>query len=273
MRCPLCSKEAKTSQGLTKHLMGGVRYGGHELNKADALQQVVRAAHVSGPPAGAPPVKLPNIAHDSSVPDRVKSGFLYSALARVVDNKDLPKYQFERVIDAFLGSFLPDIVAAVDGGSIELVAQEFPLKKPDSFQSTNMDYVLFRHDDPKREGAWIFLELKTDPRSLRVVQDAIYTRILDRDTTMTSLIEDVRAISGRSSQPAKYHELLGRFEGYRLDRPLEVMYLAPARHELPGYDGVFRSITFADLRQIELEDFAGEWGVFKELVLPTFPAS
>ena len=272
MRCPLCQKETKTSQGLTKHLMGGTRYGGHELDRTNALQKVALAANA--PVAPSPPAlrDLPGLVRDNDVPAEVKGSFLYSALARVVDNKDLPKYQFERVIDAFLGGFLPGIVSDIDGGDVELVAQEFPLKKPGSFQSTNMDYVLFRGDEPERKGAWIFLELKTDSRSVRGVQDEIYERVLGPSQTMLSLIEDVRAISEHSSQPLKYKELLGRFDGYPFDRGIEVMYLAPDRHELPGYEGSFRSIAFADLQIVEIEDFAGEWGVFKELVLPLFPS-
>jgi hypothetical protein len=197
-------------------------------------------------------------------------GVLYAALARVVGNKELPKYQFERVIDAFLGSFLADIVEHYTGGEVNLVAQEFPLKKPDSFQSTNMDYVLFRRDEPGRAGVWVSLELKTDPRSLRDVQDEIYARVLDAGT-MASLVNDVRQIAPRSSQREKYHTLLTRFDGYPLDRPIELVYLAPGRHELSGYEGRFTSISFGQLNNVEVDDFAGEWGVFKELVLPLFP--
>ena len=133
-----------------------------------------------------------------------------------------------------------------------------------------MDYVLFRHDEASRAGAWIFLELKTDPRSVRGVQDQIYADILD-SAAMPALIDDVRSIAARSNQPAKYEALHSRFDGYPLDREIEVMYLAPDKHQLPGYKGRFTSLTFADLDALEVADYAGEWGVFKELVLPAFP--
>jgi hypothetical protein len=269
MRCPLCEKEAKTSQGLTKHLRGGTRYGGHELSDLDAVAKVAEAAKAPH----APKVErqhLQTIVTTRSVTPKQRSGFVYAALHRLVANKDLPKYQFERIIDGFLGMFLADIVEEIEKAErVELVAQEFPLKKPGSFQSTNMDYVLFRNDEGGRPGAWIFLELKTDRRSLRGVQDQIYADILDM-AAMAQLVDDVRAIASRSSQAGKYEALLSRFQGYPLDRPIEVMYLAPDRHELNGYEGRFTSLTFADLEGVEVDDYAGEWGVFKELVLPLF---
>lgn len=75
--------------------------------------------------------------------------------------------------------FLADIVESHQKAHVDLLAQELPLKKPGSFQSTTMDYILFRHDEQGRDGAWIFLELKTDSRSVRGVQDQIYADILD----------------------------------------------------------------------------------------------
>jgi hypothetical protein len=269
MRCPLCGKEAKTARGLTKHLMGGERYGGHELPEQEALMRVEEAASAPAIP-DVEPQELTTIAVEQQPNPEQRSGFVYAALRRLVANKDLPKYQFERIIDGFLGMFLADIVEHVQTAQrVDLVAQEFPLKKPGTYQSTNMDYVLFRHDEDSRTGAWIFLELKTDPRSVRGTQDQIYADILDR-AAMPALIDDVRSITARSSQSAKYQALLSRFDGYRLDREIEVMYLAPDKHQLPGYEGRFTSLTFDDLERIEVDDYAGEWGVFKELVLPAF---
>lgn len=36
MQCPYCTKMAKTERGIVKHLMGTVRYGGHELSEREA---------------------------------------------------------------------------------------------------------------------------------------------------------------------------------------------------------------------------------------------
>src|SRR2546430_1095439 len=61
-------------------------------------------------------------------------GFLKSAMLHIVNNKQLPKYSFERSVDAFLGVFLPEIVSQLwqPPMDAELVAQEFPLKKDGS---------------------------------------------------------------------------------------------------------------------------------------------
>ena len=71
-------------------------------------------------------------------------GFLESAMMHVVNNKQLPKYSFERSVDAFLGVFLPEIVSQLWHPSMEaeLVAQEFPLEKDEGNKSTNVDYLL-----------------------------------------------------------------------------------------------------------------------------------
>jgi hypothetical protein len=123
MQCPLCGKVTKTERGLTKHLTGGRRYGGHELMPTEAIRRAADAAAVELPadPTGG------ELAADALVdlPPEVKAGFLFQALARLVDNKDLPKYQFERAIDGFLGAFLPGILESVVGGDVTLVAQSF----------------------------------------------------------------------------------------------------------------------------------------------------
>lgn len=270
MNCPLCGKEAKTARGLTKHLMGGERYGGHELAEPEALSRVAEATSAPTVPEIEPQELTAIAIEERPTPDQ-RAGFVYAALRRLVANKDLPKYQFERIIDGFLGMFLADIVKHIQNAQrVDLVAQEFPLKKPGTFQSTNMDYILFRYDEESRPGAWVFLELKTDSRSVRSVQDEIYADILDM-ASMPELMDDVSSITARSSQAAKYLSLYSRFDGYPLEREIEVMYLAPDKHHLPGYEGRFTSLTFADLESVEVDDYAGEWGVFKELVLPVFP--
>lgn len=85
---------------------------------------------------------------------------------------------------------------------------------------------------------------------------------------MTELMDDVREISSVSTQRTKNMKLLDRFSGYPLDRPIEFVYLAPQPHPISQFDGPYRSITFTELEDVELDDNAGEWGVFKELVLP-----
>ena len=283
MVCPMCGKETKTGRGLAKHLSGGIRYGGHEVPDTDALGVVAAQAEVPIQ-AISPMQKPPPAIERRDLPPDAQAAFLYGALVRVVDNKDLPKYQFERVIDAFLGSFMPGIIGWAVGGSVELVAQEFPIRKPANNQSTNMDYVLFRQDEPGRPGTWLFVELKTDPSSVETSQALIYAeRVVGR--TMAALVEDVRRIRDASSKRPKYDELLGRFDGYPLDRGIGIIYLSPVRHTasqllpvdtppatIAAFDGSLQSVTFEDLVGVELADHAVEWDLFQELVLPRLRA-
>jgi hypothetical protein len=85
---------------------------------------------------------------------------------------------------------------------------------------------------------------------------------------MRNLLDEVATIRTVTRVREKYDELIGRFEGLEVDRPIGIVYLSPVRHRLPGVQGTFHSITFEELRGLELADFAGEWTLFRTLVLP-----
>ena len=133
MKCPLCGKAPiQTEHGLRKHLMGTLSYGGHELSDAKADDYVAVAAGrralrdlPDGAPAPAartpaPPaavVAAPTLPPAPSVlPPSHGRPFLDSVLSTLTTFKALPKYQFERRIDAFLSVFLPEILARHLGG-------------------------------------------------------------------------------------------------------------------------------------------------------------
>lgn len=199
----------------------------------------------------------------------------------VVNNKQLPKYSFERSVDAFLGVFLPGIVSQLwqPPMKAELVAQEFPLKKDGSNQSTNVDYLL--HLSGVQE-SWVFLELKTDLSSHRDNQAAVYAKKL-LDASMEALLNDVETIEGASKKKTKYASLLARFAGY--DRPLcgdvTIAYLAPrhvtAEDLLPkksppgqvlAFSKVLKSWTFAQLSEVSSVPYPDAWELFNRHVVP-----
>ncbi len=93
--------------------------------------------------------------------------------ARLREWSRFPKYSLERRIDIFLTPFLAPFLSARMEAPVTLVAPEFPIKLESSNQSVNVDYLLRRDG---RAPAWIFLELKTDARSLRDEQLAHYLR-------------------------------------------------------------------------------------------------
>jgi hypothetical protein len=202
-------------------------------------------------------------------------------MLHVANNKQLPKYSFERSVDAFLGVFLPEIVAQLwdPAVTVELVAQEFPLKKSANNQSTNVDYLL--HLSGMGE-TWLFLELKTDLSSHRDHQAAIYAEKLV-NASMNALVDDVATIASASTKKAKYTSLLSRFDGY--SRPLSgdvaIAYLAPrqvsakgllpksvAPKQVSAFSDILRSWTFDQLRQVSSRLYPDAWDLFKLHIVP-----
>jgi hypothetical protein len=185
---------------------------------------------------------------------------LFGVLAR---NKPLPKYQFERRVDIFLTMFLEEIFYELFGWQVELVVPEFPLKKADNNQSTNVDHLLFRHGDEER---WLFFELKTDRLSVRDNQMAIYREAMDKG--MLALIEDLSPIrkATHARNREKYDLLVERLTVFPLNRPIELVYLAPSPVAMLN-DGE-HSVTFAQLYDLELKRYPEVWELVRTVILP-----
>jgi len=263
MNCPICGIVAKRSQGLHRHLVGTRPYGGHELTGGEAAFAVAAVVAADQQSASS------------------SDAYLEQALANLVANKKLPKYQFERAVDAFLGVFLPAIVEQLTPatGPVRLVAQEFPLKKPDSNQSTNVDYVLF--DAGNDVMPWIFLELKTDSGSMKDSQALIYAQRLPT-ATMSQLLDDVRGIMGVSKVPAKYAALLERFTGFEdHDGHARAVYLTPGEASLAdllpegtdpritaSFGQILSCVTFSSLGHVHLDSYPEAWALFIGRVVP-----
>ena len=87
-------------------------------------------------------------------------------LSRLTITRGFPKYELERGIDPFMSVFLGPILDAALGGTHTWIAQEFPLKKANNRQSTNIDYVFLREQQDATPAVWRFVELKTDSHVL-----------------------------------------------------------------------------------------------------------
>lgn len=162
--------------------------------------------------------------------------------ARLREWSRFPKYSLERRIDIFLTPFLAPFLSARMEAPVTLVAPEFPIKLESSNQSVNVDYLLRRDG---RSPAWLFLELKTDPRSLRDEQRAHYLRAKAKG--MGKVLADLDPIR-KATLPVhrpKYDELRRAVDesGPPMDQ-IDIVYLSP---ESPAPDGV---IWFS------LQDFA-----------------
>ncbi len=192
--------------------------------------------------------------------------FLLDFFSTIASNKELPKYQFERRVDAVLAIFLPDILAATYGWRIEVVVPEFPIKRADSNQTTNADYALFRHSGPSIRAAWILFELKTDATSIRDIQLRTYLKA--REKGMRGLRRELEAVREATKHRQKYARLLERVDTFPVDAPIEILYLTPGNSgdELQ-HDGV-HVLGFGDLTDLRLPNYTEAWDAFRAAVLP-----
>jgi hypothetical protein len=189
---------------------------------------------------------------------------LFSTLAA---NKALPKYQFERRVDAMLGLFLPELLLKVCGWQIDVVLPEFPIKKSDCNQSTNVDYLLYRRRGESGVGpAWIFFELKTDVGSVCDAQLDIYLAAMQRG--FAQLRRELEQIIAASKATPKYELVTRRLQGYPEDGPIELVYLHPGYLHISSCPANVHLLRFCDLQDLTLEHHAEVWDMFRRLVLP-----
>jgi hypothetical protein len=170
-------------------------------------------------------------------------------LQRLTDWACFPKYQLERRLDIFLTPFIEQFVGQhLEPGvefQAELVAPEFPLlarldpkrKQPNrrsrkpSALTVNADYLLYARPKSGGPARWVFLELKTDPRSFKTSQLRLYE--IARDRKMVQLVKDLEEVGSASDQEDKYHHLrkklakddAGRARSF--SAPIQIAYLAP----------------------------------------------
>jgi len=162
--------------------------------------------------------------------DPDQSAGLASSLEEIFRRLDawraFPKYALERRLDIFLTPFLEPYLSQRMEAPVVLVAPEFPLKRDGSAQSTNVDYLLHRGGG---RPAWVFLELKTDARSLSDEQLATY--VAARQRGFQAVVDDIeRDILPNTRQREKYRLLLEtvRSAGSLADA-IEIAYLSPER--------------------------------------------
>lgn len=182
----------------------------------------------------------------------------------------LPKVQVERVVGPVLGMFLPDALGpclgalgATDG--YEVVAPEFPLRRADNNQSTNVDWLLVH----RGLGLVVLVELKTDRGSMRDEQHTVYSAACTRITQANAgfLLDDLRVIRDASACDAKYDAFLA------MCAPFEAMltaahraalvWLVPQGTPVPTAAETV-TVNFCDLPPEVRGELAGEWPRVRE---------
>lgn len=143
------------------------------------------------------------------------------AIKRLKENKDIPKYQFERAVDVMISPFLEEWLSFKLKKKVTHVINEFPIKKDDNNQSTNVDYLMRSGDE------WIFIELKTDLGSLRENQVEFYKKAVN--TGAQKLHSDLKDISKASKQKDKYKYLIEKTSNP--PNTVHVIFLTPPEND------------------------------------------
>jgi hypothetical protein len=133
----------------------------------------------------------------------------------IQENKKFPSYQTERRIDIFLNLFLEDILSnkikkKEKNVTIEFIAPEYPLKKKDTNQSTNIDYLCVKKIKEEIKEV-ILVELKTDFASFNEEQFEIYVDYKENSVWRDSIKEIIQIATSKGMgyyKRIKYFHLL-----------------------------------------------------------------
>ncbi len=187
-------------------------------------------------------------------------------LNRLEDWRGFPKYALERRLDIFLTPFVAPYLAARMGAPVELVAPGFPLKRDEDARSTNVDYLLHR-GGPRP--AWLFLELKTDCRSMRRKGPQLAIYLAAKERGFADIVGDIeRDILPNTRHRPKYQRLLKavtepRGNGNVLRDEIEVVYLSP---KAPTKDRRVAWYSFSDFASWTPSTHRQLWERMKPLV-------
>lgn len=264
-KCPHCYIQAKTIHGLKKHLSGTYKYGGHELSEFEINEIIFNLTNSNSVLTKVSSLSNPNIS--VTKPENYYGEFIYDLFLSMLKNKDIPKYQFERRIDTIFELFLPDFLSQYYQGKVEFVVPEFPLKKDNNSQSTNVDY-LFHLTKENGANKWVMVELKTDHDSISLNQLETYCKSIK--IGMNKIIEDLLVIRNNSLKKHKYNLLIDRIEKYNSNCSLEVIYISPFDTGLVNKFPIIKFITFNDLLKFNPYKYTEVWDLFREIILENF---
>lgn len=199
--------------------------------------------------------------------------FIETLMAYIMEATMIPKSQVERAVGPILSMFLGIVLTETFrndqdlSGSIVMVSPEFPLKKLDNWQSTNIDWLMYN----TLRKQLLLIELKTSDTSINDGQNFIYRNIqkaiLNKGGSF--LIEDLEQMRDRSSEFGKYQYILEE-KVFPLKEEIsnchdaKLIYLVPksTEHKVQGY--VDKVLTFGQLSTSIPGKFAVEWSVIRD---------
>lgn len=197
------------------------------------------------------------------------SKFINLLTSRILELHQTPKVQVERAVSPILSLFIADALTAKFRehvslcGEYELVCMEFPLKKSDNAQSTNIDFLLVN----KSTSSIAFLELKTDSNSVDRNQLDVYLKLKEEVQEYGGgfLLRNLSVIAGQSARNDKYQFLQSLIEPFKKiiigASDLKVIYLVPnsVKPGLMAVSGIDSVLSFNDLPVAIEGDLADVW--------------
>lgn len=144
--------------------------------------------------------------------NHMQETFINSLMTHIMDGVMIPKVQVERAVGPILSMFLADVLTetlrddAELSGEIQMCCPEFPLKKAENLQSTNVDWLMI---NPQRQQL-LLVELKTSDTSVNIEQSDIYLakRAAIRLQGGGFLVDDLQQMRDASKESGKYQYIL-----------------------------------------------------------------
>lgn len=200
--------------------------------------------------------------------------FIKDLMVHILEGIKIPKVQVERAINPILSLFIEGILTTFFKsnqnlyGKYELISPEFPLKKENDNQSTNIDFLLVNNS----KKLLIFFELKTDVASIDITQLNRYIHIREKISQSSSIVlqSDLLEISKASVKKEKYNYIITQFDSV-VKSPAEIknlliIYLVPKvlKPQISSYEKIDFVLSFSDLPKDIDHFYADEWKVIRE---------
>ncbi len=91
--------------------------------------------------------------------EKTEMDFVTELMKHIMEGVNIPKVQIERVVGPILGMFIKEVLPNInDSGDEVSVYPEFPFKKANNNQSTNIDWLMYN----KTKNELIFFRVKND---------------------------------------------------------------------------------------------------------------
>ncbi len=196
--------------------------------------------------------------------------FANSLMTHIMEATMIPKVQVERVVGPILSMFIGDVLTATLqhdshlSGNIKLIAPEFPLKKENNRQSTNIDWLMFNTSRDQL----LLVELKTSDTSIRGSQNSIYFSAKNaiKNKGGGFLVKDLELLRDASQESGKYQFVLeNKVAPFREEisncQDAVIIYIVPRSIEERTQRYADRVLTFSSLAKIITGPHANEWQI------------